>query len=76
MGDIKFISFALVMASAILFSSVLGIFLGEWKGTCRRTRSLLGVGLVLLLAAAVIGSVSGKLKEDSKKDVSSTAKTN
>ena len=75
-GDIKFISFALVMASAILFSSVLGIFLGEWKGTCRRTRSLLGVGLVLLLAAAVIGSVSGKLKEDSKKDVSSTAKTN
>ena len=67
MGETKYIGFAMLLASAILFSSVLGIFLGEWKGTGRRTRGLLAVGLVLLLGSAVIGGVSGKLKEDAKK---------
>ena len=63
MGDSKYIGFALLLASAIMFSSVLGIFLGEWKGTSNRTRTLLALGLVLLLSSAVIGGYSGKLSQ-------------
>jgi L-rhamnose-H+ transport protein len=63
MGDTKYIGFALLLASAILFSSLLGLFLGEWKGTSSRTRGLLAIGLVLLLGSAVIGGISGKLAQ-------------
>jgi L-rhamnose-H+ transport protein len=67
MGAAKYIGFAMLMASVILFSSLLGVFLGEWKGTGRRTRTLLALGLVLLLGSAVVGGISGKLKEDAQK---------
>ena len=53
MGEPAYIGWAVLMASAILFSTLLGIFLGEWKGTSGRTRSLLAAGLVL--AALVHG---------------------
>jgi L-rhamnose-H+ transport protein len=59
MGETKYIGFAVLMASAILFSTMLGIFLGEWRGTSRRTRTLLALGLALLLASAAIGAYSG-----------------
>ncbi|HAK97649.1 MAG TPA: hypothetical protein DCM87_22320 [Planctomycetes bacterium] len=49
------------MASAILFSTLLGILLGEWKGTSGRTRSLLAGGLALLILSAVIAGYSGYL---------------
>lgn len=57
MGDLRYISFAVVMGSCVLFSSVLGVFLGEWKGTGMRTRVLLSSGLCVLalsIALAVI----------------------
>ena len=64
MGPTAYVGWALLMAAAILFSSLLGIALGEWKGTSGRTRGLLALGLVLLLGSAVIAGVSGKLKQD------------
>jgi L-rhamnose-H+ transport protein len=65
MGDMGYVGWAVLMASAILFSSLLGIFLGEWKGTSGRTRSLLTLGLILLVASSVIAGYSGSLKEKS-----------
>jgi hypothetical protein len=43
---------------------VLGLMLGEWKGTSVRTRSLLGLGLVVLLGSAVLSGYSGKLGQE------------
>jgi L-rhamnose-H+ transport protein len=64
MGQMAYIGWAVLMASAILFSTLLGIFLGEWKGTSGRTRSLLAIGLVLLLSSAVLAAYSGKLSQE------------
>lgn len=60
LGNIRYISFALVMGSCVLFSSVLGVCLGEWRGTGSRTRLALVVGLVLLaLSIAVVTVAKG-----------------
>ncbi len=61
MGKIAYVGWAVLMASCILFSTLLGIFLGEWKGTSGRTRVLLGIGLVLLLFSSLIAGYSGSL---------------
>lgn len=66
MGKTAYIGFAVLMASAILFSTLLGILLGEWKNTSGRTKGFLAFGLVMLLASAVISGGSGYLKESSK----------
>lgn len=56
MGDYKFSSWTLHMASIILFSSIWGLALGEWKGASTKSRRLLFAGLgVLVLATIVIG---------------------
>ena len=64
MGKSAYIGFAVLMASAILFSALLGIFLGEWKGTSGKTRNLLGLGLVLLIGSTVLAAYSGKLSQE------------
>jgi L-rhamnose-H+ transport protein len=61
MGETSYIGWAVLMASAILFSTLLGILLGEWKGTSKRTVSLLAVGLILLVLSAVVAGYSGYL---------------
>ena len=58
LGSVRYISFALVMGSCVLFSSVLGVVLGEWKGTGAKTRRMLGFGLALLAASIVLVSVA------------------
>jgi L-rhamnose-H+ transport protein len=62
MGKTAYVGWAVLMASAILFSTLLGIFMGEWKGTSARTRLLLVVGLAALLGSSVIVGYSGYLK--------------
>lgn len=60
MGQVRYISFGVLMASAIFFSAVVGFFLGEWKGTSCRTRACLALGLIVLLAAfSMISAGSG-----------------
>jgi L-rhamnose-H+ transport protein len=61
MGGTSYVGWAVLMASQILFSQVLGMALGEWRGTSRRTRQLLVAGLVLLIVSAVIAGYSGYL---------------
>lgn len=61
MGDIRYISFAIVMGSCVLFSSLLGVFLGEWKGTGARTRAALVVGLSVLAVSIGLAVVAKSL---------------
>ena len=58
MGEMRYISFAVVMGSCVLFSSLLGIALGEWKGTSAKTKAVLALGLVVLAASIGIAVVA------------------
>jgi len=64
MGRMAYVGWAVLMASAILFSSLLGILLGEWKQTSSRTKSLLAAGIALLVFSAVIAAYSGYLVQN------------
>ncbi len=64
MGSVSYIGWAVLMASSIFFSGLLGIVLGEWKGTSARTRGLLVIGLLVLFISAGLAGYSGKLKEN------------
>ncbi len=72
MGAMAYIGWAVLMASMILFSTLLGIFLGEWNGTSSRTRGLLALGLVLLLCSTLIAGYSGKLGQEKPAATAST----
>lgn len=61
MGNIAYIGWAVLMASSILFSQLLGVLLGEWKGTSARTVRLLAAGLALLMASAAIAGYAGSM---------------
>jgi L-rhamnose-H+ transport protein len=54
MGSYKFSSWTLHMASIIIFSSLWGIALHEWRGTGKRTKSLLALSLLTLVISTVI----------------------
>lgn len=54
MGRYGFSSWTLHMASIIIFSSLWGFALNEWKGTSPRTMSRVLLGLALLLGSSVI----------------------
>ncbi len=61
MGKTSYIGWGVLMASMILFSQLLGIMLGEWKGTSKKTGRLLLTGLALLLVSAGVAGYSGYL---------------
>lgn len=54
MGRYGFSSWTLHMASIILFSTLWGFALKEWKGAGRRTRALVFLGIGLLVGSTVI----------------------
>ncbi len=61
MGSTSYIGWAVLMASSIFFSQLLGILLGEWKGTGGKTRGLLATGLLLLIGSSVLAGYAGSL---------------
>jgi L-rhamnose-proton symport protein (RhaT) len=54
MGDYKFSSWTLHMASIIIFSSIWGLALREWKGASAKSKGLLFGGLAILVLSTVI----------------------
>lgn len=54
MGEFEFSSWTLHMASILIFSTLWGILLHEWKGTSKRTHLLIGIGLAILIASTMI----------------------
>jgi len=62
MGRYDFSSWTLHMASIILFSTLWGIALREWRGTSLRTHLLIAAGLVLLLGSTLVVGWGSYLK--------------
>ena len=60
MGDLKYIGFAVVMGSSIFCSSLLGLFMGEWKGTGAKTKGALALGILVLLVSFCVISYGSK----------------
>jgi L-rhamnose-H+ transport protein len=54
MGRYKFSSWTLHMASIIIFSTLWGIALKEWKGAGARTRWLVGFSLAVLVISTIV----------------------
>ncbi len=54
MGDYKFSSWSLHMASIIIFSTLWGIALREWQGASQRTIALVVTGLAVLVGSTII----------------------
>jgi len=68
MGKYGFSSWTLHMASIIIFSTLWGIALSEWKGASRRTIQLVTLGLAVLVASTVIVGFGNKLAAEEKSD--------
>jgi len=62
MGRYDFSSWTLHMASIIIFSTLWGITLHEWRGVSKRTRILVTIGLLVLIAATIIIGYGNYLK--------------
>jgi L-rhamnose-H+ transport protein len=60
MGELKYISFAVMMASTILFSTIIGVFLGEWKGASAKTKACLTLGTLVMIAGFCAISLGSK----------------
>lgn len=54
MGRYDFSSWTLHMASIIIFSTLWGIALKEWRGTSRRTHVLIALGLAVLISSTIV----------------------
>jgi len=54
MGQYDFSSWTLHMATIIIFGTLWGIVLREWKGTSRRTHRLIALGLLVLVSSTLI----------------------
>ena len=48
------------MASTIFFSTLIGVLLGEWKGVSARTKAMLSIGTLVLVASFCVISVGSK----------------
>lgn len=60
MGEMRYVSFAVLMASAIFVSTAVGIASGEWKGTSTRTRLSLFVGVLVLVIGFTVMALGGR----------------
>jgi L-rhamnose-H+ transport protein len=62
MGEqLKFSSWPIHMASIMIFSTLWGIALREWKGSSRRTVALVTLGLVVLIGSTIVIAYGNKL---------------
>ena len=62
MGKYDFSSWTLHMASIIIFATLWGVALREWRGTSMRTKALVGCGLLLLVSSTVIVGYGNYIK--------------
>ena len=70
-GEFAFAGWTVFMSSMIIFSTLLGLFLGEWKGVSGRTKSLLAVSLAVLVASLLVIGYGNKLKAEEGKAAAS-----
>jgi len=68
MGNYKFSSWTLHMASIIIFSTLWGIFFKEWRGAQPFTKKLVVLMLALLVGSTCIIGWGNKKSEDAERD--------
>jgi L-rhamnose-H+ transport protein len=73
MGNYKFSSWTLHMASIIIFSTLWGIFFKEWRGAKTLTKSLVVVMLLFLVGSTCIIGWGNKVSEDAAKTAAAQA---
>ena len=73
MGNYKFSSWTLHMASIIIFSTLWGIFFKEWRGAKTLTKSLVVVMLLFLVGSTCIIGWGNKVSEDATKAAAAQA---
>ena len=76
MGRYDFSSWTLHMASIMIFGTLWGVALHEWKGSSRSTLQLVALGLALLVASTVVvgyGNYLGERPGSPPADVITTA---
>jgi len=73
MGQFKFSSWTLHMASIMIFSTLWGIALKEWNGTSRRTKGLVALTLAVLIASTVIIGYGNSLETGVPETINSPA---
>ena len=69
MGVYQFVSWPLHMASIMIFSSLWGIVLLEWKGSSSYTKSVLGLTLTTLIFSTIVmgfGTHIGKVAKENE----------
>ncbi|HEX4750287.1 MAG TPA: L-rhamnose/proton symporter RhaT [Bryobacteraceae bacterium] len=54
MGAYRFSSWTLHMASIVIFSTLWGLGLHEWRGASKKSKRLLGLGLAVLIASTIL----------------------
>jgi L-rhamnose-H+ transport protein len=62
MGKYDFSSWTLHMAGTILFATLWGVLLHEWRGTSRRTRTMGSAGFLLLVLSTLVVGYGNYLK--------------
>lgn len=72
MGRFEFSSWTLHMASIILFATLWGLVLKEWKGTRPRTKAMVTLGIFLLIGATVVVGAGNYLKTREPADPATT----
>ncbi len=65
MGKYDFSSWTLHMASIIIFGTLLGVCLSEWRGVSERTHWLMRFGLVVLVSSTVVIGYGNYLAKES-----------
>jgi len=71
MGRFDFSSWTLHMASIMIFGTLVGVWLSEWNGVSRRTRSLMLGGLAVLVASTIVIGYGNSLNKASPSPESS-----
>lgn len=75
LGDYKFTSWAIHMIMLVLFSNVLGVIFGEWKGCSARTSGAIALALALLTTAVLSLTYGNYLGEPSAPSPTGSAPT-
>ena len=73
MGSFKFSSWTIHMASIIVFSSLWGIALAEWKGTSRLTKTLLFLAIGTLLYSTLLVGYSNYMNANADREAYAVA---
>ncbi|MDL2255355.1 hypothetical protein LJC38_02065 [Parabacteroides sp. OttesenSCG-928-K15] len=61
MGEFSFVAWGILMTLTIVFATIWGLYRGEWKGVGTRIRTLMWIGLIILIFASFLIGISSSV---------------